>query len=129
MRRPGSRRASTQKSLFRPAPRSMNTPATTGPKTAIAALVSGSVSLAAQARLVEEEGHPLAGNLRRKAQRPEVLVVDDLVAVALEDVQLEPLPVARRRQAEAALRGDLRVLLDHLAEPAARRSEADRHAQ
>src|SRR2546421_288319 len=57
-----------------------------------------------QAFLVEDEVHPLPGHLRRELQGPEVLVVDDPVAVALEDVQLEPLAVAGRRQAEAALR-------------------------
>src|SRR5581483_8144718 len=178
---PGTIRASTQKSLRRPPPRSMTTPATTGPKSSMAATVSGSVSIAAaaashhsregnftslpaedladrreqsarlipcgvvlalgrepaplgvflprrlqrrrrvarrqhqlarlavrrldgdvqQALLVEEEVHPLAGDLRGEAQRAEVLVVDDLVAVALEDVQLQALPVARRGKTEA----------------------------
>src|SRR5207302_6521281 len=79
-----------------------------------------------QAFLVEDEVHLLPGGLRREAQRAQVLVVDDALAVTLEDVQLEPAGPARR-QSEAALRGNLRVLLDHLAEAPARPREAARH--
>src|SRR5207302_10397813 len=82
-----------------------------------------------QALLVEDEVHPLPRHLGRKLEGAEVLVVDDAVAVALEDVELEPPAVARRRQAEAALRRDLDVLLDHLAEAPAGHGKADRHAK
>src|SRR5438445_6279129 len=82
-----------------------------------------------QALLVEHEVHALPRHLRRKLEGAEVLVVNDAVAVALEDVELEPPAVARRRQAEAALRRDLGILLDHLAEAPAGHGEPDRHAQ
>src|SRR5205814_3798082 len=48
-----------------------------------------------QALLVEVEAHPLARRLGGKLERPEVLVVDDLVAVALEDVEVLHLPLFR----------------------------------
>src|SRR5207248_704048 len=80
-----------------------------------------------QALLVEDEVHPLPGHLRRELERAEVFVVDDPVAVTLEDVQLEPLAIPRGRQTEAVLRGDLRVLLDHLSKTAAGHGEPDGH--
>src|SRR5205807_7464236 len=42
-----------------------------------------------EALLVEDEVHLLSGGRRREAQRAQVFVVDDALAVSLEDVQLE----------------------------------------
>src|ERR1700737_911858 len=179
-------RASAQKSLSNSSPRSTTTPATTGPKSAMAAMTSGSRSIAAaaashhsregksitgrpaqraslaaedladggedpfrlrlgcialrrdaaplglflpgslerlgsvaggeraladlaadsldghpqEALLVEDEVDALAGRLGRELQGAQVFVVDDAVAVALEDVQLQALPALGRRKAE-----------------------------
>src|SRR5215471_7850206 len=83
-----------------------------------------------QTLLVQPEVDPPSRRRGRHLHRPEILVVDDELGVALEDVQLDDRAVLlRTREPEAGGQRDDRVLVDDLPESAVRHREPDRHRQ